>query len=111
MWSPTGLQPGVVVHTSPFLRVDMAGAPALQETMEQLAAQLAAAGIPARVVATEAQVMWAKLVRLNALACTTSAWDVELGVIREDPGAARDPGSGDPRGRRRRACRRGRHPR
>jgi 2-dehydropantoate 2-reductase len=77
--------PGTVVHTSPFLRVDMAGSPALQEKMEQLAAQLSAAGIPARVVATEAQVMWAKLVRLNALACTTSAWDVELGVIREDP--------------------------
>jgi len=53
--------------------------------MEQLAARLEAAGIPARVVATEPQVMWAKLVRLNALACTTSAWDVELGAIREDP--------------------------
>ncbi len=29
--------------------------------------------------------MWEKLVRLNALACTTSAWDVLLGEIRETP--------------------------
>ena len=29
--------------------------------------------------------MWGKLVRLNALACTTSAWDLPLGAIRSDP--------------------------
>jgi ketopantoate reductase len=29
--------------------------------------------------------MWGKLVRLNALACTTSAWDLPLGAIRDDP--------------------------
>ena len=78
-------RPGVVVHTSPFLRVDMAGPPGLAAPMAELAELLAGAGIPARVLDSEPQVMWAKLVRLNALACTTSAWDVELGAIREDP--------------------------
>ena len=37
------------------------------------------AGIPARVGDSEPQVMWSKLVRLNALACTTSAFDSLLG--------------------------------
>jgi 2-dehydropantoate 2-reductase len=41
--------------------------------------------VPARVLDTEAQAMWGKLVRLNALACTTSAWDLPLGEIRSDP--------------------------
>ena len=34
---------------------------------------------------SEAQILWAKLVRLNALACTTSATDQPIGFIRADP--------------------------
>ncbi|MFI5005259.1 MAG: ketopantoate reductase family protein [Solirubrobacterales bacterium] len=79
-------QPGVVVHTSPFLRIDMAsGHPAARPGMEALAATLEAAGIPARVRESEAQVMWGKLVRLNALACTTSAFEKLLGEILSTP--------------------------
>jgi 2-dehydropantoate 2-reductase len=79
-------QPGVVVHTSPFLRIDMASAhPSARRGMEALAATLEAAGIPARVRESEAQVMWGKLVRLNALACTTSAFDRLLGEILSTP--------------------------
>jgi 2-dehydropantoate 2-reductase len=79
-------EPGVVVHTSRFLRVDMASRdPAAREPMELLANTLADAGIPARVGDSEAQVMWSKLVRLNALACTTSAFDKLLGEIRSTP--------------------------
>ncbi len=79
-------QPGVVVHTSPFLRIDMASdEPAARASMEALAETLQRAGIPARVGESEAQVMWSKLVRLNALACTTSAFDRPLGEIRETP--------------------------
>jgi 2-dehydropantoate 2-reductase len=107
-------EPGVVVHTSRFLRVDMASRhPAAREPMERLARLLCDAGIPARVyppppppagpappsnsttppaeraVAAadggEAQVMWSKLVRLNALALTTSAFDRPLGEIRSTP--------------------------
>lgn len=79
-------RPGVVVHTSPFLRVDMASRFAsARPGMEALAARLEAAGIPARVRDSEPQVMWSKLVRLNALACTTSAFDKLLGEIRDTP--------------------------
>lgn len=89
-------QPGVVVHTSRFLRVDMASHdPAMREPMQRLASTLSQAGVPARVYPPnhvapppdggEAQVIWSKLVRLNALACTTSAFDCLLGEIRSTP--------------------------
>jgi 2-dehydropantoate 2-reductase len=77
---------GVVVHTSQFLRIDMASAHAsARPRMQALATTLKAAGIPARVEQSEAQVMWGKLVRLNALACTTSAFDKLLGEILATP--------------------------
>jgi 2-dehydropantoate 2-reductase len=79
-------QAGVIVHTSPFLLVNMAsGEPTVQPVMRALADTLSRAGVPARVLDSEAQVMWSKLVRLNALACTTSAYDVLLGEIRSTP--------------------------
>jgi len=84
-------RPGVVVHTSSFLVIDMASeAPAMQAPMRALAQVLQAAGVPVRVLGTEAQVMWSKLVRLNALACTTSAYDVQLGEIRSTPALRAD---------------------
>ncbi len=83
--------PGVVVHTSPFLLVSMASARAeLAPAIEQLAAALSEAGVPVKVLDSEAQVMWSKLVRLNALACTTSAYDKLLGEIRSTPDLRRD---------------------
>jgi 2-dehydropantoate 2-reductase len=97
-------EPGVVVHTSSFLRIDMASRyAAMRAPMERLAGVLRDAGVPARVYRPddprqppaeralaaadggEAQVMWSKLVRLNALACTTSAFDLALGPIRCTP--------------------------
>lgn len=79
-------EPGVVVHTSRFLRVDMASChPQARRPMERLAQTLTDAGVHARVGESEAQVMWSKLVRLNALACTTSAFDKLLGEIRDTP--------------------------
>jgi 2-dehydropantoate 2-reductase len=83
--------PGVVVHTSPFLMVQMASSnPQAAPGMEELARALSDAGIPARVLDSEPQVMWSKLVRLNALACTTSAYDKLLGEIRSTPALRAD---------------------
>jgi 2-dehydropantoate 2-reductase len=79
-------RPGVVVHTSPFLLVSMASAePSVALPMQELADTLSQAGVPTAVLESEAQVLWSKLVRLNALACTTSAYDKLLGEIRSTP--------------------------
>jgi 2-dehydropantoate 2-reductase len=84
-------QPGVIVHTSPFLRVDMAcDRPAVAPATRALADALVRAGVPAQVLDSEANVLWAKLVRLNALACATSAYDVLLGEIRSTPALRAD---------------------
>ncbi len=84
-------EPGVVVHTSPFLLVDMAThSPSMLPGMEAMAKAFKDADVPVRLILpvserSEAQVMWSKLVRLNALACTTSAYDKLLGEIRSTP--------------------------
>src|SRR5271165_5598378 len=84
-------EPGVVVHTSPFLLVSMAGGDALSRSpRDALALALADAGVPVSVLDSQAQVMWSKLVRLNALACTTSAYDKLLGEIRSTPALRAD---------------------
>lgn len=78
-------QPGMIVHTSEFLRVDIAGERAPRVEVGALAGTFEQAGIPTRVLDSEARVLWGKLVRLNALACTTSAYDMPLGPIRSAP--------------------------
>jgi 2-dehydropantoate 2-reductase len=79
-------EPGVIVHTSPFLLVNMASeSAAMAAPMRRLAEALDHAGVPAEVLDSEPDVMWSKLVRLNALACTTSAYDKLLGEIRSTP--------------------------
>ena len=84
-------QPGVVVHASPFLLVEMASRyEHAREGMLLLARLLGGAGVQARgdwpiAPRSEATVLWSKLVRLNALACTTSAHDKLLGEIRSTP--------------------------
>jgi 2-dehydropantoate 2-reductase len=74
--------PGRITQTSAFLRVDMAPA---TERVSAFAAALERAGVPVDVRDSEPEVLWGKLVRLNALACTTSAHDMPLGPIRDDP--------------------------
>lgn len=78
--------PGRIVQRSPFLRVDLAADdPAVRPAITDLAETLQAAGIPVEIGPSETQILWSKLVRLNALACTTSAADEPIGFIRSDP--------------------------
>src|SRR3989442_3406484 len=58
---------------------------AMRGRMRELAATLERARVPAQVIDSEAQAMWDKLVRLNALALTTSAFDLSVGPIRSTP--------------------------
>lgn len=79
-------EPGAIVQTSPGYRVELASDhPAPRPRMAAFADALRGAEIPARLGDTEARVLWSKLVRLNALACTTAAYDLPLGAIREHP--------------------------
>jgi 2-dehydropantoate 2-reductase len=78
--------PSHVRQTSHFLRVDLATENhRMRPAVDALATTLNAAGVPARVMASEAQAMWGKLVRLGALALMTSAYDRPLGPIRATP--------------------------
>ena len=79
-------EPGRIVQTSPFLRIDLASDDrSLTGPLERTKAMLEHAGVPAEIGPSEAQILWSKLVRLNALACTTSAIDRPVGFIRTDP--------------------------
>ena len=79
-------EPGLVVHSSPFLRVDLAtDDPALAPAVTELRALLERAQVPAQIGASEAQVLWSKLVRLAPLALTTSVAERPIGFIRSDP--------------------------
>jgi 2-dehydropantoate 2-reductase len=73
----TRVAPGVIEQTSPFLRIELSAHPEIAELLDQ-------AGIPAAVVEGEAQVMWSKLVRLNAIALTTTAYRAPIGNVRDD---------------------------
>jgi 2-dehydropantoate 2-reductase len=76
---------GQIVQGSPTVRIDLAaGERALEDRLRTLAAVLERAGLPVALGDSEAQILWSKLVRLNALACTTSASGRRIGYIRSD---------------------------
>jgi 2-dehydropantoate 2-reductase len=75
----TRVAAGVIEQTSPWIRVELAGHPEVSDLLND-------AGIPAVVVDGEAQVMWSKLVRLNAIALTTTAYRAPIGDVRSEHG-------------------------
>lgn len=75
----TRVAPGVIEQTSPFLRIELSAHPEVADVLNE-------AGIPAAVVGNEAQVMWSKLVRLNAIALTTTAFRAPIGSVRDHHG-------------------------
>jgi 2-dehydropantoate 2-reductase len=80
--------PGRVVQRGRFLFVELASDDAaLRPRLDALGAALQAAGVETRVSHDkgEARILWGKLVRLNTLACMTTAYDVPFGAIRADP--------------------------
>lgn len=76
---------GRIVHDSPFLRIDMSPPTPRTPAVEDLAAALERAQVPT-AIKDEPLVLWGKLVRLNAIACLTSAYDLPFGEIYADPG-------------------------
>lgn len=77
---------GRIVQISPTARIDLAADDAkLRGPLGATGAVLEHADLPVRIGDSEAQILWSKLVRLNALACTTSASERTIGSIRSDP--------------------------
>jgi 2-dehydropantoate 2-reductase len=68
---------GRIRQSSPFLRVELAGAGAA-------AAELSGAGIECRVRDDELSMLWEKLAFLAPLALATTALDLPLGSVRDD---------------------------
>ncbi len=80
------VQPGTISHLSDFAIVSLAcDDPAVQGRVRTVAQCLERCGVQAILAQGERQVLWEKLVRLNALACTTAASDQPIGWIRNDP--------------------------
>jgi 2-dehydropantoate 2-reductase len=69
---------GLIVHSSPFVRVDLAGG-------EPVAADVRAAGIECVVDDDEVTLLWGKLCFLAPVALATTALDGPLGAVRDDP--------------------------
>ncbi len=72
-------------HTSHFALIQWASQDFPMADLKALANQLQVSRVDFETYADENQVLFDKLVRLNALALTTSAFNCELGVIRNTP--------------------------
>ena len=78
--------PGVIVETGMPVLVELAADhPAPRPRLAAFVDLLRSAEVPARLGDSEAQVLWSKLVQLNAMACTTSAYDANAGGVRDHP--------------------------
>src|SRR3954447_20748679 len=73
---------GRIVQSSPFLGIELAPP---SPAVEDFARTLRASGVPVDVRDSQPQVMWDKLVRLSAMALTTSAYDLPTGPTRAAP--------------------------
>lgn len=75
----------IVAHTTPFARVKIASDGDVPKSrLSDISQLLSKSGVETKVLESEAAVIWDKLVRLNAIACTTSASDRPLGFVRSD---------------------------
>jgi len=75
-----------IIHQSLFIRIKMAHTGNLAfNKVNNIANLLRSIGIDVEVYESEQMVLWEKLVRLNALACTTAASNKPIGYVREDP--------------------------
>lgn len=80
------VSPTHVVHKTPSARLEVASDGDIDtQSIAEIAEFMGFTGIETAVLPSEAAVLWGKLVRLNALACTTSASGLTVGEVRSDP--------------------------
>lgn len=76
---------GRIVHATPFAKIRIAAdEPDLNVCLSDVAHVITEAQITAEVGSSEAQILWEKLVRLNALALMTTRYKKPIGEIRSD---------------------------
>ena len=80
----TRLEPGLIVHASPFADLDLASATAPRARVEQAALALAASGFGARVQDDENAMLWAKLGFLGPIALMTTRYMQTVGKVRTE---------------------------
>lgn len=73
-----------VQHTTPHARIDLASKDFSLDEVSKFGLLLSRAELNVNISNSEADVIWKKLVKLNALACTTAASQQPLGCIRSD---------------------------
>ncbi|BBC36794.1 hypothetical protein SGFS_080880 [Streptomyces graminofaciens] len=80
----TRVVPGVIEHTSPFVEVDLTGAPEVvpRKLLNSLAGALEWAGVTTRVLDDETATLWAKMSFLAPFALLTTRYGLPLGEIR-----------------------------
>ncbi|MDP3779269.1 MAG: 2-dehydropantoate 2-reductase [bacterium] len=77
--------PGRIVHTTPFAKIRVAADESgLNGHLADAARLIAETGITSEVGTGEMQILWEKLVRLNALALMTSRYKKPIGEIRDN---------------------------
>lgn len=79
--------PGRISHMSPQIpHIELASDQDIsQDRLEGVVKMLQGAGLSAKALNSEAEVIWRKLVRLNAIAATTAVAQKPVGFIRTDP--------------------------
>jgi 2-dehydropantoate 2-reductase len=80
------IAPGVIAHTSPFMKAQVASPPGIPSArrgkIEQLRSHLIAAGIDVEICSDETTMLWDKLVFLAPLALLTTYYRATAGEIR-----------------------------
>lgn len=75
----------VVRHLSPHAIIHIASSDISRKKLEEVKHILTHAGIACEVYEKEADVIWDKLVRLNAITCAIAASGKSVGFVRSDP--------------------------
>ncbi|MEU5088560.1 2-dehydropantoate 2-reductase [Streptomyces sp. NPDC021356] len=78
----TRTAPGVVIHSSPFVQVDLAGATAPADRVRAAAALLEDAGVQTRVSPDETTTLWTKMAFLAPMALLTTRYGITIGDLR-----------------------------
>ncbi len=77
---------GVINHISTGGKIEIASDnQKIKARLNEVKDLISKIGLGVEILNTEAQVIWHKLIRLNAIACATAATDKPIGVLRTDP--------------------------